>query len=226
MLRPLTPGSASRPVSTTRKFSPLPGFDYRTFQPVASRCSDWNIPSPHQLKESRIIFCIMTALWCNSTYLNMEHWRKDADWRASKCSEKVLVPLWPAPTPHGMAWYPTQFCVMRGRPVTASAKARRNWFSVLKQRDVTMNIVASDGSPFYTGTNVREKTALVFSTWIPWKQRHHIPRKGQYILNEPQDVTFHKYVFEWWVGLAWLIAWMVSGAGMGNCVNGKWGWHG
>jgi hypothetical protein len=32
-----------------RKISPLPGFDPRTVQLVASRYTDWTIPAPHEL---------------------------------------------------------------------------------------------------------------------------------------------------------------------------------
>jgi hypothetical protein len=51
--RPGTPlyrrlGGAQSRSGRVRKISPPPGFDPRTFQPVASRYTDWAIPAHNQ----------------------------------------------------------------------------------------------------------------------------------------------------------------------------------
>jgi hypothetical protein len=61
----LPPGKTGRPQGRperVRKISPSPGFDPRTFQPVASRYTECAIPAPKKLSESRIIIIIIIII--------------------------------------------------------------------------------------------------------------------------------------------------------------------
>ena len=106
-LRPLTLGSASGLVWTARKISPLPGFDPRTVQSIASRYSGWTIPAatPAQRKQRNILFNEgFVVKWNITEYGSMEErcWLKGVEVLGEK---PVPVPLCPALCPH-MEWWP------------------------------------------------------------------------------------------------------------------------
>ena len=94
-----------------RKISPPPGFDPRTVQPVASRYTDWGIPTHHELRytpEYHLQHCSselksevkhsIGKLPCQYATVGHWHFERDSDehwcersWRESMMSTRALL---------------------------------------------------------------------------------------------------------------------------------------